>query len=172
MHKILSFHLAVYGLSNSDALLYGYLNGFAKALGKDLDERIVWESIRSMASKLNMSPTAVSECIKHLESAGLLKVQRAKGKPTVICVLHDLKDNEDRFGLEDEEDEEFDDSELEWLPDYAKDAIRAWREEDTEDEDSEQREWVDDVEDGKINWLFIEQKPRFSGVSNEINSSA
>ena len=26
--------------------------------------------------------------------------------------------------------------------------------------------------DGKINWLFIEQKPRFSGVSNEINSSA
>ena len=40
-----------------------------------------------------------------------------------------------------------DDSELEWLPDYAKDAIRAWREEDTEDEDSEQREWVDDVED-------------------------
>ncbi len=135
------------GLSNSDALLYGYLNGFAKALGKDLDERIVWESIRSMANKLNMSPTAVSECIKHLESAGLLKVQRAKGKPTVICVLHDLKDNEDRFGLEDEEDEEFDDFELEWLPDYAKDAIRAWREEDTEDEDSEQREWVDDVED-------------------------
>ena len=40
-----------------------------------------------------------------------------------------------------------DDSELEWLPDYAKDSIRAWREEDTEDEDSEQREWVDDVED-------------------------
>lgn len=100
-----------------------------------------------MASKLNMSPTAVSECIKHLESAGLLKVHRAKGKPTVICVLHDLKDNEDRFGLEDEEDEEFDDSELEWLPDYAKDAIRAWREEDTEDEDSEQREWEDDLED-------------------------
>ena len=132
------------GLSNSDALLYGYLNGFAKALGKDHDERIVWESIRSMASKLNMSPTAVSECIKHLESAGLLKVQRAKGKPTVICVLHD---SEDRFGLEDEEDEEFDDSELEWLPDYAKDAIRAWREEDTEDEDSEQREWEDDLED-------------------------
>lgn len=26
--------------------------------------------------------------------------------------------------------------------------------------------------DGKINWLFIEQKPRFSGVSNEVNSSA
>ena len=77
----------------------------------------------------------------------MLKVQRAKGKPTVICVLHDLKDSEDRFGLEDEEDEEFDDSELEWLPDYAKEAIRAWREEDTEDEDSEQREWVDDVED-------------------------
>ena len=40
-----------------------------------------------------------------------------------------------------------DDSELEWLPNYAKDAIRAWREEDTEDEDSEQRELVDDVED-------------------------
>ena len=106
------------GLSNSDALLYGYLNGFAKAFGKDPDERIVWESIRGMANKLNMSPTTVSECIKHLESAGLLKVQRAKGKPTVICVLHDLKDDEDRFGLEDEEDE-----------------------------DSEQREWVDDVED-------------------------
>ena len=86
------------GLSNSDALLYGYLNGFAKALGKDTDERIVWESIRGMANKLNMSPTTVSECIKHLESAGLLKVQRAKGKPTVICVLHDLKDDEDRFG--------------------------------------------------------------------------
>lgn len=100
-----------------------------------------------MASKLNLSPTTIGECIKHLESAGLVKVQRAKGKPTVICVLHDLKDNEDRFGLEDEEDEEFDDSELEWLPDYAKDAIRAWREEDTEDEDSEQREWEDDVED-------------------------
>lgn len=135
------------GLSNSDALLYGYLNGFAKALGKDPDERIVWESTRSIATKLNLSPTTVGECIKHLESAGLLKVQRAKGKPTVICVLHDLKDSEDRFGLEDEEDEEFDDSELEWLPDYAKDAIRAWREEDTEDEDSEQREWEDDLED-------------------------
>lgn len=135
------------GLSNSDALLYGYLNGFAKALGKDPDERIVWESIRGMANKLNMSPTTVSKCIKHLESVGLLKVQRAKGKPTVICVLHDLKDDEDRFGLVNEEDEEFEDSELEWLPDYAKDAIRAWREEDTEDEDSEQREWVDDVED-------------------------
>ena len=40
-----------------------------------------------------------------------------------------------------------DDSELEWLPDYAKNAIRAWREEDTEDEDSEQREWEDDLED-------------------------
>ena len=106
------------GLSNSDALLYGYLNGFAKALGKDPDERIVWESTRSIATKLNMSPTTVSECIKRLESAGLLKVQRAKGKPTVICVLHDLKDDEDRFGLENEEDE-----------------------------DSEQREWVDDVED-------------------------
>ena len=132
------------GLSNSDALLYGYLNGFAKALGKDPDERIVWESTRSIATKLNMTPATVSECIKRLESAGLLKVQRAKGKPTVICVLHDLKDDEDRFGLE---DEEFEDSELEWLPDYAKDAIRAWREEDTEDEDSEQREWVDDVED-------------------------
>ncbi len=77
----------------------------------------------------------------------MLKVQRAKGKPTVICVLHDLKDSEDRFGLEDEEDEKFDDSELECLPDYAKDAIRAWREEDTEDEDSEQREWEDDLED-------------------------
>lgn len=135
------------GLSNSDALLYGYLNGFARAFGKDSDERIVWESTRSIATKLNLSPTTVGECIKHLESAGLLKVQRAKGKPTVICVLHDLKDSEDRFGLEDEEDEEFDDSELEWLPNYAKDAIRAWREEDTEDEDSEQREWVDDVED-------------------------
>ena len=134
------------GLSNSDALLYGYLNGFARAFGKDSDERIVWESIRSMASKLNMSPTTVGECIKHLESAGLLKVQRAKGKPTVICVLHDLKDDEDRFGLEDEEDEEFEDSELEHLPDFAKDAIRAWRE-DTADEDSEQREWVDNVED-------------------------
>lgn len=72
------------GLSNSDALLYGYLNGFAKALGKDPDERIVWESTRSIATKLNMSPTTVSECIKHLESAGLLKVQRAKGKPTVM----------------------------------------------------------------------------------------
>lgn len=82
-----------------------------------------------------------------MRAAGLLKVQRAKGNQTVICVLHDLKDSEDRFGLEDEEDEEFDDSELEWLPNYAKDAIRAWREEDTEDEDSEQREWVDDVED-------------------------
>lgn len=135
------------GLSNSDALLYGYLNGFARAFGKDSDERIVWESIRSIATKLNLSPTTVGECIKHLESAGLLKVQRAKGKPTVICVLHDLKDSEDRFGLEDEEAEEFDDSELEWLPDYAKDAIRAWREEDTEDEDSDQREWEDDVED-------------------------
>ena len=135
------------GLSNSDAILYGYLNGFAKTLGKDPDERIVWESIRSMASKLNLSPTTIGECIKHLESAGLVKVQGAKGKPMVICVLHDLKDSEDRFGLEDEEDEEFDDSELEWLPDYAKDAIRAWREEDTEDEDSEQREWEDDVED-------------------------
>lgn len=135
------------GLSNSDALLYGYLNGFARAFGKDSDERIVWESIRSIATKLNLSPTTVGECIKHLESAGLLKVQRAKGKPTVICVLHDLKDSEDRFGLEDEEAEEFDDSELEWLPDYAKDAIRAWREEDTEDEDSEQREWEDDLED-------------------------
>ena len=77
----------------------------------------------------------------------MLKVQRAKGKATVICVLHDLKDSEDRFGLEEQEDEEFDDSELEWLAVYAKDAIRAWREEDTEDEDSEQREWVDDVED-------------------------
>ena len=131
-------------------LLSGHIggaNGFAKALGKDPDERIVWESTRSIATKLNLSPTTVGECIKHLESAGLLKVQRAKGKPTVICVLHDLKDNEDRFGLEDEEDEEFDDSELEWLPNYAKDAIRAWREEDTEDEDSEQRELVDDGED-------------------------
>lgn len=134
------------GLSNLDALLYGYLNGFARAFGKDSDERIVWESIRSMATKLNMSPTTVSECIKHLESAGLLKVQRAKGKPTVICVLHDLKDDEDRFGLEDEEDEEFEDSELEWLPDYARDAIRAWRE-DTEDEDSEQREGKKDIDD-------------------------
>ena len=135
------------GLSNSDALLYGYLNGFAKALGKNPDERIVWESIRGMANKLNMSPTTVSECIKHLESAGLLKVQRAKGKPTVICVLHDLKDDEDRFGLEDEEDEESEDSELEWIPDYAKDAIRAWREEDTEDEDSERREGKKDIDD-------------------------
>lgn len=120
------------GLSNSDALLYGYLNGFARAFGKDSDERIVWESTRSIATKLNLSPTTVGECIKHLESAGLLKVQRAKGKPTVICVLHDFKDSEDRFGLEDEEDEEFDDSELEWLPDYAKDAIRAWREKKTQ----------------------------------------
>ena len=94
------------GLSNSDALLYGYLNGFARAFGKDSDERIVWESTRSIATKLNLSPTTVGECIKHLESAGLLKVQRAKGKPTVICVLHDLKDSEDRFGLEDEDSEQ------------------------------------------------------------------
>ena len=136
------------GLSNSDALLYGYLNGFAKALGKDPDERIVWESTRSIATKLNLSPTTVGECIKHLESAGLLKVQRAKGKPTVICVLHDLKDNEDEFEGRDTVTLTLDDdSELEWLPNYAKDAIRAWREEDTEDEDSEQRELVDDVED-------------------------
>ena len=135
------------GLSISDALVYGYLNGFAKTLGKDPNERIVWESTRGIASKLNLSPTTISECIKHLEEAGLVKVQRAKGKPAVTCVLHDLKDDEDRFGLEDDEEEEFEDSELDWLPDYAKAAVRAWREEDIEDEDSEQREWVDDVED-------------------------
>ena len=75
-------------------LLSGHIggaNGFAKALGKDLDERIVWESIRSMANKLNMSPTAVSECIKHLESAGLLKVQRANSRSST------LPDDEDSF---------------------------------------------------------------------------
>ena len=119
--------------------MYGYLNGFAKTLGKDPNERIVWESTRGIASKLNLSPTTISECIKHLEEAGLVKVQRAKGKPAVTCVLHDLKDDEDRFGLEDDEEEEFEDSELDWLPDYAKAAVRAWREEDTEDEDSEQK---------------------------------
>ena len=36
------------GLSNSDALLYGYLNGFAKALGKEIgvsDAAIInWEN--------------------------------------------------------------------------------------------------------------------------------
>ncbi len=47
------------------------------------DERIVWESTRRIATKLNLSPTTVGECIKHLESAGLLKVQRAKGKPNL-----------------------------------------------------------------------------------------
>lgn len=119
--------------------MYGYLNGFAKTLGKDPNERIVWESTRGIASKLNLSPTTISECIKHLEEAGLVKVQRAKGKPAVTCVLHDLKDDEDRFGLEDDEEEEFEDSELDWLPDYAKAAVRAWRDADTEDKDSEQR---------------------------------
>lgn len=76
------------GLSNSDALLYGYLNGFAKALGKDPDERIVWESTRSIATKLNLSPTTVGECIKHLESAGLLKVQgqRESQQLFVFCM--------------------------------------------------------------------------------------
>lgn len=119
--------------------MYGYLNGFAKTLGKDPNERIVWESTRGIASKLNLSPTTISECIKHLEEAGLVKVQRAKGKPAVTCVLHDLKDDEDRFGLEDDEEEEFEDSELDGFPDYAKAAVRAWRDADTEDKDSEQR---------------------------------
>ena len=76
------------GLSNSDALLYGYLNGFAKALGKDPDERIVWESTRSIATKLNLSPTTVGECIKHLESAGFSKYkgQRESQQLFVFCM--------------------------------------------------------------------------------------
>ena len=71
------------GLSNSDALLYGYLNGFARAFGKDSDERIVWESTRSIATKLNLSPTTECESIKHLKSAALIKETKANLKQTV-----------------------------------------------------------------------------------------
>jgi len=110
------------GLSLSDGLVYGYLNEFARGN----KERIVWESSRNMANKLNISPTTITECISHLESVGLIQVQRKQGKPNVYKVLHDLKDSEDTFGLE-ETDSSEEDSELDGLPDYVKEAVLGWR---------------------------------------------
>lgn len=86
----------------------------------------MWESSRSMANKLNMSPTTITVCIANLESLGLIQVQRKQGKPNVYKVLHDLKDSEDTFGLE-ETDSSEEDSELDGLPDYVKEAVLGWR---------------------------------------------
>ena len=112
------------GLSLSDGLVYGYLNEFARGN----IERVVWESSRGMANKLNISPTTITECISHLESVGLIQVQRKQGKPNVYKVLHDLKDSEDTFGLEEANNSE-EDSELDGFPDYAKEAVLGWRNE-------------------------------------------
>ena len=54
------------------------------------------------------------------------RMARAMIEPLINKVLHDLKDSEDTFGLEEADNSE-DDSELDGLPDYVKEAVLGWR---------------------------------------------
>ena len=114
--------LQMNGLSLADAVVYGYLNGFARDLGST---RAVWESTRSIANKLGLSATTVSDSIGQLEKAGLLQTVRRKGKPNVYDILHDLKDPDDKFGLE-QSDEREETDEYPDVPSYVKDICRSW----------------------------------------------
>ena len=109
-------------MSITDAVVYGYLNGFAIELG---DIRAVWESTRSIASKLGISADIVSVSMRNLERVGLLEVRRSKGKSNVCNVLHDLRDSDDDFGLEQSEELEEDD-EYSNLPAHVKAICRSW----------------------------------------------
>ena len=107
-------------LSLSDCIVYSYLNDFSRNISE-----IIWESTRNMANKLNLSPASITQCISHLESVGLIQVYRKHGKPNVYKILHDLRDPEDTFGLENNDSSQ-NDPDFDALPNYVKDAILEW----------------------------------------------
>ena len=115
-YRILHFK----NLSLSDCIVYSYLNDFSRNIGE-----IIWESTRNMANKLNLSHTSIIECISHLESENLIQVYRKHGKPNVYKILHDLRDPEDTFGLENNDSSQ-NDPDFDALPNYVKDAILEW----------------------------------------------
>lgn len=108
--------LCIEGINLSEAIVYGYLNEFAK---NNVDH-LVWESATGISKKVNISKKTVLRAIENLGAMGLIEIHKDKDNSQVLKVLRDLRDARDPFGYDqfenknkDEDEDKDDDSEQE-----------------------------------------------------------
>lgn len=99
--------LCIEGINLSEAIVYGYLNEFAK---NNVDH-LVWESATGISKKVNISKKTVLRAIENLGAMGLIEIHKDKDNSQVLKVLRDLRDARDPFGYDQFENKNEDENE-------------------------------------------------------------
>ena len=132
--------LCIEGINLSEAIVYGYLNEFAK---NNVDH-LVWESATGISKKVNISKKTVLRAIENLGTMGLIEIHKDKDNSQVLKVLRDLRDARDPFGYDqfenknkDEDEDEDSEQERDVLGDRSIEANVIRHSDKDRDEDSD-----------------------------------
>lgn len=116
--------LCVTGMTAIDAIVYGYLNEFAR----NNPERVVWEQSKSISKKLNLHRNTILRALENLNKMGLIEIRQSKDNTRVYKVLRDLRDLNDTLGEEllmaEYENEDEEDIEESFVPQKVKDILK------------------------------------------------